>query len=230
VPERRFPPPWSAQEADACFIVRDSNGQALAYVYFEDEPGRRAAAKLLTCDEARRIAANIAKLPEADSQGMRACAQLRKIPHLLLPGAGSGASHAHAHSNHLPKLRPHRRHVSDAAAYLGLLAVRARGLHQARQPGEIADRDARGEGGRAGCVGSLRSDGRPAQGTSVNRSGAIPAAAMPRNDTVAAPSPVAFLRHPRLAQRIRRAKLSLGCIAGCMRPVRLDYRDRSAHH
>jgi hypothetical protein len=34
---------------------------ALAYVYFADAPGRRAAAKLLTCDESRRIAANIAK-------------------------------------------------------------------------------------------------------------------------------------------------------------------------
>ena len=41
---RRFPPPWSVEETDACFIVRDANGQVLAYVYFEEEPGRRAAA------------------------------------------------------------------------------------------------------------------------------------------------------------------------------------------
>jgi len=61
---RRFPPPWTLDEAnDACFIVRDHNKQALAYVYFEDEPGRQTAAKLLSKDEARRIAANIAKLP-----------------------------------------------------------------------------------------------------------------------------------------------------------------------
>jgi hypothetical protein len=39
---------------DTCFVVRDANGQALAYVYFEDEPGRRSAV----------IAVNIAKLPE----------------------------------------------------------------------------------------------------------------------------------------------------------------------
>ena len=62
--QRRFSPPWSVEELDACFVARDHNGQALAYVYFEEDPGRRSAAKLLTKDEARRIAANIAKLPE----------------------------------------------------------------------------------------------------------------------------------------------------------------------
>jgi hypothetical protein len=61
---RRFPPPWSVEEQDACFVVNDGAGQKLAYVYFEEEPGRRSGAKLLGKDEARRIAANIAKLPE----------------------------------------------------------------------------------------------------------------------------------------------------------------------
>jgi hypothetical protein len=50
---RRFPPPWSVDDPETklgqtCSIVRDANEYALAYVYFE---------------KARRIAANIAKLP-----------------------------------------------------------------------------------------------------------------------------------------------------------------------
>jgi len=39
MPARRFPPPLSVVELDACFDARDHNGQALAYVYFEAEPG-----------------------------------------------------------------------------------------------------------------------------------------------------------------------------------------------
>ena len=33
---RCFPPPWTVEETDAC----------IAYIYFEDEPGRRSASKL----------------------------------------------------------------------------------------------------------------------------------------------------------------------------------------
>jgi hypothetical protein len=41
-----------------------AQGKKLPYLCFKGEPGWRSAAKLLTKDEARRIAANIAKLPE----------------------------------------------------------------------------------------------------------------------------------------------------------------------
>jgi endo-1,4-beta-D-glucanase Y len=65
MPSRRFPAPWAFEDHnDACFIVKDKNGYAVAYVYYEEEPGRRSAANLMTKDEARRIAANIAKLPD----------------------------------------------------------------------------------------------------------------------------------------------------------------------
>ena len=64
--------------------MTDSAGQQLAYVYFEDEPGRRSAAKLLSKDEARRISANIAKLPEL----------LRKRAEGLLPPVHLRAPHA----------------------------------------------------------------------------------------------------------------------------------------
>jgi hypothetical protein len=41
-----------------------TTARPLAHVRFEDESGRRAAAKLLTKGEARRLAVNFAKLPD----------------------------------------------------------------------------------------------------------------------------------------------------------------------
>ena len=46
VTARRFPP-WSVEETGACFIVTDNAGRKPTYIYSEDEPGRRSAAKLL---------------------------------------------------------------------------------------------------------------------------------------------------------------------------------------
>jgi hypothetical protein len=40
---RHFPPPWHIDEATESFCIRAANGQALAYVYYEDGTGRRMA-------------------------------------------------------------------------------------------------------------------------------------------------------------------------------------------
>jgi hypothetical protein len=52
MPTSHSPPPWSVEQLEACLVVKDSGGQKLAYVSYEEDPGRR------------RIAANVAKLPE----------------------------------------------------------------------------------------------------------------------------------------------------------------------
>ena len=61
---RRFPPPWRADKMPGGYVVRDANGQALAYVYSRDSEADARQAKVLTNDEARRIAINMARLPE----------------------------------------------------------------------------------------------------------------------------------------------------------------------
>jgi hypothetical protein len=61
----RFPIPWSVEEQDGCFVVRDNNGKALSNVYFEDEPKHH----LFTRDEARYLARNLSELPQLLRQG-----------------------------------------------------------------------------------------------------------------------------------------------------------------
>src|SRR5262245_11136815 len=61
---RGFPSPWTVEELNDCFVVRDAKGEALGHCYVEEDDGRRSAAKLLTKDEARRIANNFARLPD----------------------------------------------------------------------------------------------------------------------------------------------------------------------
>jgi hypothetical protein len=58
---RRFPRPWYVDEVADGFCVRDDRGQALANIYYQS---KRYPDSELTRDEARRIAFNIAKLPE----------------------------------------------------------------------------------------------------------------------------------------------------------------------
>jgi hypothetical protein len=68
---RRFPPPWRADKIAGGYIVRDANGQALAYIYSRDNEAEALQAKVLTKDEARRVAVNIARLPELLGKGDR---------------------------------------------------------------------------------------------------------------------------------------------------------------
>ena len=61
---RRFPPPWRADKIPGGYVVRDANGQSLVYVYSRDNEAEALQAKVLTKDEARRIAVNVARPPQ----------------------------------------------------------------------------------------------------------------------------------------------------------------------
>ena len=59
---RRFLAPWTVEEIPRGYKVLDASGQALAYIYARDPKAQADIAKVLTFDEARRIAVNVAKL------------------------------------------------------------------------------------------------------------------------------------------------------------------------
>jgi hypothetical protein len=61
---RRFPPPWTVRQTEGAFVVQDATGQAVAWCYFREPAAQAEMANVLRRDEARRIASNIAKLPQ----------------------------------------------------------------------------------------------------------------------------------------------------------------------
>ena len=64
-PPRRFPPPWRVLEMPGGYAVEDADGQQLGMFYGSRAPPDVARqAQTLSMDEARRMAANFARLPE----------------------------------------------------------------------------------------------------------------------------------------------------------------------
>jgi hypothetical protein len=55
-PQTVMTTPWRADKMSGGYVVRDANAQALAYIYTRDSEAEALQAKVLTKDEARRIA------------------------------------------------------------------------------------------------------------------------------------------------------------------------------
>jgi hypothetical protein len=62
--DRRFLLPWEIEDNGACFIVRDHSGRVSPICITRTSRGAGRAANLLTRDKARRIAINMAEIPE----------------------------------------------------------------------------------------------------------------------------------------------------------------------
>jgi hypothetical protein len=63
-PDSPFRQPFQLVEHSESFEIASASGQRLAYVYFEEEPGRRDVMGRLAREDARRLAVTILRLPE----------------------------------------------------------------------------------------------------------------------------------------------------------------------
>jgi hypothetical protein len=69
-----FAKPWMLVEHEESFEVASASGRILAYVYFEDEQGRRDVTKRISREDARRLAIQIQRLPETMAELRQLCA------------------------------------------------------------------------------------------------------------------------------------------------------------
>jgi hypothetical protein len=120
---RRFPAPWSVEQEQGAYRVRDANGVLLAIVPYEQACPE---ATPLRPDEARRIAIGIARIPE--ERGIR--------PDFKPRGAGHNWRPSH----------PYHVALSDsfvAENYDGITALCARDGLPLKPTGEVLDRGVR---------------------------------------------------------------------------------------
>lgn len=60
---RTFPPPWRVKDNGSAFYIEDKLGHTFAFTYYREHAVVGTGPWHLTPDEARRIVANIARLP-----------------------------------------------------------------------------------------------------------------------------------------------------------------------
>jgi hypothetical protein len=61
---RRFSPPWTVRHNDDAYWVEDVHGNQFGFCYYRDDRAGIIGQAYYSRDEARRLAAGIARLPE----------------------------------------------------------------------------------------------------------------------------------------------------------------------